>query len=105
MAARTTADWVYFGGPFAPPDQEALEELARSMKQEGVLQPVIVREAGEGRYELVAGERRWRAAQIAGLLKVLEIRGMGHRKVTNVEAASPQFSRRLEHAPAAQSTP
>jgi len=40
------------------------------MKQEGVLQPVIVREAGNGEYELVAGERRWRAAQIAGLLKV-----------------------------------
>jgi ParB family chromosome partitioning protein len=51
-------------------DQEALDELARSMKQEGVLQPVIVREIGEGKYELVAGERRWRAAQIAGLLKV-----------------------------------
>jgi ParB family chromosome partitioning protein len=40
------------------------------MKAEGVLQPVIVRPVGEGEYELIAGERRWRAAQLAGLLKV-----------------------------------
>lgn len=40
------------------------------MYKEGVLQPVIVRSAGNGEYELVAGERRWRAAQVAGLLKI-----------------------------------
>jgi ParB family chromosome partitioning protein len=51
-------------------DQAALEELARSIAQDGVLQPVIVKPAGNGAYELIAGERRWRAAQIAGLLKV-----------------------------------
>ena len=51
-------------------DQESLQELAASMAAEGVLQPVIVRPVGEGHYELIAGERRWRAAQIAGLLKV-----------------------------------
>ena len=51
-------------------DQESLEELARSMKAQGVLQPVVVRHAADGLYELIAGERRWRAAQIAGLLKL-----------------------------------
>jgi ParB family chromosome partitioning protein len=51
-------------------DQESLEELAASVQAEGVLQPVIVRPLGEGHYELIAGERRWRAAQIARLLKI-----------------------------------
>jgi ParB family chromosome partitioning protein len=51
-------------------DQESLQELAASMAGDGVLQPVIVRPVGDGQYELIAGERRWRAAQIAGLLKV-----------------------------------
>ena len=50
-------------------DPETLEELARSMKRDGVLQPIIVRSAGDG-FELIAGERRWRAAQMAGLLKI-----------------------------------
>ncbi|MBH6080709.1 ParB/RepB/Spo0J family partition protein [Neisseria meningitidis] len=48
-------------------DDEALQELADSIKAQGVIQPVIVREHGLSRYELIAGERRWRAAQIAGL--------------------------------------
>ncbi len=51
-------------------DEVALEELARSLKADGLLQPVIVRPADDGRFELVAGERRWRAAQRAGLLKI-----------------------------------
>jgi len=51
-------------------DPQGLEELAQSLKSEGVLQPVIVRPAEGGTYELVAGERRWRAAQIAGLLRI-----------------------------------
>ena len=51
-------------------DQASLEELAASMQVDGVLQPVIVRPLGEGHFELIAGERRWRAAQIAGLLKI-----------------------------------
>jgi len=48
-------------------DDEALSGLAASMQASGVLQPVLVRPAGDGRFELIAGERRWRAAQIAGL--------------------------------------
>ena len=48
-------------------DEAALEALAGSLRERGVLQPVLVRPAAGGTYELVAGERRWRAAQIAGL--------------------------------------
>ncbi|WP_274585245.1 ParB/RepB/Spo0J family partition protein [Neisseria leonii] len=48
-------------------DDEALQELAESIKAQGVIQPVIVREYGLTGYELIAGERRWRAAQMAGL--------------------------------------
>ncbi len=51
-------------------DEGALEALAGSLKDDGVLQPIMVRPAGSGRFEIVAGERRWRAAQRAGLLKV-----------------------------------
>lgn len=46
---------------------EALEELADSIKTQGVMQPIVVRPIGEGRYEIIAGERRWRATQLAGL--------------------------------------
>jgi ParB family transcriptional regulator, chromosome partitioning protein len=47
-------------------DEEALEELKKSIQEVGLLQPVVVRDIGEGRYELVMGERRWRAAQAVG---------------------------------------
>lgn len=49
---------------------EALEELAESIKVQGVMQPIVVRPIGEGRYEIIAGERRWRATQLAGLDKI-----------------------------------
>lgn len=48
-------------------DEKALEALAGSIGERGVLQPVLVRPAGEGKWELIAGERRWRAAKAAGL--------------------------------------
>lgn len=48
-------------------DPAALQELADSIRQQGVMQPVVVRPINEGRYELIAGERRWRAAQMAEL--------------------------------------
>jgi ParB family chromosome partitioning protein len=48
-------------------DEEALQELAGSLSERGVLQPVLVRSGPDGSYELIAGERRWRAAQLAGL--------------------------------------
>ncbi len=48
-------------------DQEALAELAASIKTQGLMQPLVVRPVDSDRYELIAGERRWRAAQMAGL--------------------------------------
>jgi ParB family chromosome partitioning protein len=51
-------------------DQEALAELAASIKSQGLMQPVLVRPIGRDVYELIAGERRWRAAQLAGLDQV-----------------------------------
>jgi ParB family chromosome partitioning protein len=51
-------------------DEDALQALAGSLGERGVLQPVLVRAKPGGTYELVAGERRWRAAQIAGLEKI-----------------------------------
>ena len=51
-------------------DPGSLEELAASIKAQGLIQPISVRPVGTGRYEIIAGERRWRAAQIAGLGEV-----------------------------------
>ncbi len=51
-------------------DQEALEELADSIKSQGVIQPIVIRPIDGGRYEIVAGERRWRASQLAGLQEI-----------------------------------
>jgi ParB family chromosome partitioning protein len=51
-------------------DEDALEELAESIRQVGLLQPVVVRAAGPGRYELIMGERRWQATQRAGLTEI-----------------------------------
>jgi ParB family chromosome partitioning protein len=51
-------------------DQAALAELAESIKAQGVMQPILARPVGAGRYEIVAGERRWRAARLAGLTSV-----------------------------------
>lgn len=51
-------------------DRAALEELATSLKRAGMLQPVVVRPGRDGRWELIAGERRWRAAQLAGLEQI-----------------------------------
>jgi ParB family chromosome partitioning protein len=48
-------------------DEEGMASLAASIREVGVLQPILVRETGEGEYELIAGERRWRAARRAGL--------------------------------------
>ena len=51
-------------------DQDSLNELAASIKVQGIMQPVLVRPLTEGKYEIIAGERRWRAAQLAGLNEV-----------------------------------
>lgn len=51
-------------------DQDALKELAESIKTQGVIQPILVRPVGDNQYEIVAGERRWRASRMAGLQSV-----------------------------------
>jgi len=51
-------------------DPTALEELAQSIKAQGVMQPIVVRPIGGGRFEIIAGERRWRASQQAGLDRI-----------------------------------
>jgi ParB family chromosome partitioning protein len=63
-------------------DEDALSELAASISARGVIQPVIVRPLAQGRYQLVAGERRWRAAQKAQLHEIPAlIRDLGDREV------------------------
>jgi len=71
-AKEIPIDSVVFN-PYQPRkniDPESLEELAASIREVGVLQPIIVRKVGEERYELIAGERRWRAARLAGLSSI-----------------------------------
>jgi ParB family transcriptional regulator, chromosome partitioning protein len=51
-------------------DEDAMQELVESIQEVGLLQPVVVRPLGSGRFELVMGERRWRAAQLAGLATI-----------------------------------
>jgi ParB family chromosome partitioning protein len=62
--------------------QEALEDLAQSIREFGVLEPLLVRKVGDDRFELIAGERRWRAAQKAGLREVMVV----VREVSNNDA-------------------
>lgn len=54
-------------------DQTSLEELAESIKAQGVMQPIVVRSIAANKYEIIAGERRWRAAQLAGLKTILAL--------------------------------
>lgn len=51
-------------------DEESLKELAASIKEQGIMQPILARELSGGGHEIIAGERRWRAAQLAGLSQV-----------------------------------
>lgn len=60
-------------GPWQPRehfDEETLQELADSIAQQGVVQPIVVRQKAHNRFEIVAGERRWRASQKAGLSQI-----------------------------------
>jgi len=62
-------EWIQRGvyQPRRDMDPETLEELASSIRVHGIMQPIVVRSVGADRYEIIAGERRWRAAQIAEL--------------------------------------
>lgn len=66
---RLPVEWLQRGRyqPRRDMAQDALEELAASIRSQGVMQPIVVRAIGADRYEIIAGERRWRAAQLAGL--------------------------------------
>jgi ParB family chromosome partitioning protein len=89
-------------------DEDALQALAGSLRERGVLQPVLVRPVAGGTYELVAGERRWRAARIAGLetvpalvrdrddaqaLEVALIENMARATRSRRRAPAPRWSR------------
>ena len=58
------------GQPRQDFDEEELEALAESIRNHGILQPLTVRETGDGYYQIIAGERRWRAAKMAGLTEI-----------------------------------
>jgi ParB family chromosome partitioning protein len=51
-------------------DESELQDLASSIRQHGIVQPVVVRTIADNRFEIIAGERRWRAAQLAGLIEI-----------------------------------
>lgn len=75
-------------------DDEALGQLADSIRAQGVVQPIVVRSTGANKYEIVAGERRWRAAKLAGLkqipavIRTLDERGaMAVALVENIQRA------------------
>jgi ParB family transcriptional regulator, chromosome partitioning protein len=70
-------------------DDERLQDLARSIQANGVIQPIVVRRTDDGRYHIIAGERRWRASQLAGLAKV---------PVVVKEIGAGEKKRRLEMA-------
>ena len=72
------------GQPRTKFDEEALSELENSIREHGVLQPLLVRPMSDGTYRIVAGERRWRAARRAGLTEVPVI----IRSLTDAEAAA-----------------
>jgi ParB family chromosome partitioning protein len=62
-------EWLQSGKyqPRKDMSQDALEDLANSIRAQGVIQPIVVRSIGENRFEIIAGERRWRASQLARL--------------------------------------
>jgi ParB family chromosome partitioning protein len=74
--------------------EEELAELAESIRERGIIQPIVVRETGDGSYEIIAGERRWRAAQRAGLHDVpiaivdaTDIQSLEYAIIENVQRA------------------
>ena len=85
---------------------ESLEDLADSIRQQGVVQPILVRIIGKGAYEIIAGERRWRAAQLAGLQEVpVVVREMDDRAaiaVSLIENIQRENLNPLEEARALQ---
>lgn len=99
---------VFVSGIFPNPDQprrifeeQALNELADSIKQHGVLQPLLVSPKGVGEYVIIAGERRWRAAKLAGLNKVPAIVRTAE-ELEQLELAMVENIQRVDLAPLEQ---
>lgn len=66
-------------------DKEKLDELANSLAEHGLVQPIVVRQMDNGRYQIISGERRWRAARIAGLTEIPAIvRSMDDKEVAEI---------------------
>ena len=88
-------------------DQEALEQLADSISKHGLLQPIIVRESAGGFYQIIAGERRWRASKLAGLLEVpviiMEADALKAAEIAIIENIQRQDLNPYEEATAYQS--
>ena len=79
-------------------DPGALQELSSSIKQHGILQPLILVKVSDNEYKIVAGERRWRAAQIAGLQKVPAIVGV-EEELQQLEIALIENVQRVDLSP------
>ena len=83
-------------------DEEKLQQLADSISRYGVLQPLLVRDMGNGRYQLLAGERRWRAARLAGLtelpVQLKELEDQGVLEVALIENLQREDLNPMEHA-------
>lgn len=81
------------GQPRTNFDESALDELAASIGEVGILQPVVVRPLGDGRYSLIAGERRWRAARRAGLTELPAVVRTSDERATLTEALIENLQR------------
>lgn len=83
-------------------DEEDLQQLSASIKEKGVLQPLIVRRLADNRFELIAGERRWRAAKMAGLKEVpaleREVEGVDRLELAIIENIQRQNLNPLDEA-------
>ncbi len=82
-------------------DKEALRELAQSIKQHGVLQPIVISPNGNNTYSIVAGERRWRASQMAGLKKIPAL-VRSHKELEQLEIALIENVQRVDLSPLEQ---
>lgn len=82
-------------------DEEALGQLAQSIKQYGVVQPIVVTPAKDNTYAIIAGERRWRASKIAGLKKIPAI-VRTHKDLERLEIALVENVQRVDLSPIEQ---
>jgi ParB family transcriptional regulator, chromosome partitioning protein len=82
-------------------DEEALMQLAQSIKQHGVVQPIVVTPAKNDTYTIIAGERRWRASQLAGLKKIPTL-VRTHKELEQLEIALIENVQRVDLSPTEQ---